>query len=224
MNEPMKLIAQRVIGERRSYKPQPIETLFPPYQTVLLKRYGMYYCSACFTSRNALLPQGQNTLHQEQPPVLLAMSTILFLRQFSHPDLIKIVNALFEQAAALAEHRGLLTPHDVVTPHYPSFPSRFPQQETASKIDRLIPRRKQDSDLMLAENPFANNVMIADKQIQHFYAAIDGHTNVAMLSESMGATMKETYETVRTLLKQNRIELYEPDGQTARNPLFPDSL
>jgi hypothetical protein len=197
----------------------------------------MHYCGVCFTSRNALLPQPENMLHQGRPPALLAMSTVLFLHQASSFDLIFAVNSLLDQAVAMAEQRGLLiayptTPPSVqFTPPSVQFtppPVQFTpppwQQEAIPSIDQLIPRRKRDTNLMLADNPFASKAAISDKHARRLHLAIDGHTAIAALSVSTGMTMNEIYEALRILLKQNRIELYEPDGQPARHPLFPDNL
>jgi hypothetical protein len=225
ISEPMTLIAQRVISERRSYKPQPLENLFPPYQTTLLKRYGMHYCGACFTSRNALLPQPENMIYQERPPAVLAMATVLFLRQAAPFDFISVISSLLDQAVAIAEHRGLLIAHATVTPPILQFSSPLVQQETMSTaIDQLIPHRKQDANLMLADNPFASKAIISDKAARRLHLAIDGQSNIATLSASTGMNIKETYEALRKLLKQNRIDLYEPNGQPAKNPLFPNEF
>jgi len=225
MSEPMTLIAQRVISERRSYKPQPLENLLPPYQTTLLKRYGMHYCGACFTSRNALLPQPENMIYQERPPAVFAMSTVLFLRHAAPFDFISVISALLDQAAAIAEHRGLLIAQATVTPPILQYSApQHLQQEAASSIDQLIPHRKQDANLMLADNPFASKAIISDKSARRLHLAIDGQANIATLAASTGLSMKEIYETLRKLLVQNRIELYEPNGQLARNPLFPNEF
>src|SRR5258707_2848193 len=61
-NEQVQRLAQHLIVERLTYKMQPLDTLFSPYQTLLLKRYRLYYSGACFNSQNALLPVRQEVL------------------------------------------------------------------------------------------------------------------------------------------------------------------
>ncbi len=217
INESMTLIAQHIIHKQISSQPQPIETLFPPYQSILLKRYGIHYCGACFTHRNAFLPPPENVLHQEHSPVLLAISTMLMLRQFPRPDLIPMISSLFDQAFAIAEQHDLLIAHTTVTPSLPALAPQFSQVETRFTIEQLIPRRKQDANFLLVDNPFVGKI-IADKRVRSLYSAIDGRTNIATLAESTGMTVKETYEALQKLRKQNRAELFQPDGQVARNP------
>lgn len=224
--EPMTHIAQQVISERHGYKIQPIEALFPAYQTILLKRYGMHYCGACFTSRNALLPPPATMQSSERPAALLAMATVIFLRQAVPFDLISGVSSLLDQAAAIAEHRGLLISYAAVTPPLLQFSSPLVQPQPQTQVaatpaaDQLIPRRKRDANFMVSNNPFANKDVIADKHARRLHLAIDGHADIAALSATTGLSMKDTYEALRKLLKQNRIELYEPDGQPARDTRF----
>lgn len=77
---------------------------------------------------------------------------------------------------------------------------------------------------MLADNPFASKAIISDKSARRLHLAIDGQSNVATLSASTGMNMKETYEALRKLLKQNRIEFCELNGQPVRDPLFPNEF
>lgn len=108
INDQVTYIAQRITSERRSYTLQPVETLFPSYQTTLLKRYGLNYCGACFTSGNVLLPPTENVFSNERSATLLAMTTLLFTRQSSYPDAIQAIGAVLDHAIAIAVSRSLL--------------------------------------------------------------------------------------------------------------------
>jgi hypothetical protein len=137
MNEQVQRIAQRLINERQSYEPQPLETIFSHYQTILLKRHGMNYWSVCFTSKNALLPPRLDAFARRESPAFLAMTTLVFFRQLPQPGITSIIGLLLERALDLALTRGLLLPSqdsqyryspsfaDMQTP-LPQFPSASP--------------------------------------------------------------------------------------------------
>jgi len=267
VNDYMTYIAQRVMSERRSYHPQAVETLFPSYQAMLLKRYGLNYCGACFISRNVLLPPPESMFSSERAPAPLAITLLLAVRQFPHPDVISTVTTVLEQAIMMAGNRNLLqgnaaytppafasqatpypppqaTPYATpypppqATPYPPPQATPYPplqatpppvqvtspppvqavQRETVFTLEQLIPRRRQDADLLLSDNPFSGAAIISDKKARRVHAAIDGRTNVTNLSAVIGMNMKEVYVALQLLLSQNRIELYEPDGKPANIP------
>ena len=222
VNDQMAYIAQRVTSERRSYQPQLTETLFPPYQATLLKRYGLNYCGICFTRNSLLLPPPESIFSNERSPVPLAMTSLFFVRQFPHSDTISTFSLILEQAMIMAGNRNLLLPMN--TPPPPSAavelqatPPPLPR-ETVFPLEQLIPQRRQDADLLLTDNPFARTAIISDKKARRLHAAIDGHTNVAALCHATGMNIKEVYVALQMLLSQHRIDLYKPDGQPASIP------
>jgi hypothetical protein len=221
VNDHIASIAQHLVNERLIYSPQPVENIFSHYQTILLKRYGLYYCTGCFTGSDSLLPQNSYTLSHEGYPIPLAMTTLLFLRKSPHRDFVPAVSAVLEQAVVVAGNRGLLLPA-AKTSHSPI--SRVaPQQESLPPFRELIPHRKQEASLMLSSNPFAGSPIIADKQARRLYNAIDGRTNVAGLSDAIGMNLKDIYTALQTLLKQRRIGLYEPGGREVDASQFLDN-
>lgn len=222
VNDHTAYIAQRVASERRSYQPQPTETLFPPYQATLLKRYGLNYCGICFTSNNLLLPPPESIFSNERSPLPLALTTLFFVRQFPHPDTISTFSLIFEQAMITAGKRNLLQAMNTPLPPSPvaALPATPPPipQETTFPLEQLIPQRRQDADLLLTDNPFARPAIISDKKARRLHAAIDGRTNVAALCQTTGMNIKEVYVALQMLLSQQRIDLYKPNGQPASLP------
>ncbi len=243
VNDYVAYVAQRVTSERRSYQPQPVENLFPSYQSALLKRYGLNYCGACFLSKNMLLPPSETMFSSERSPVPLAMTTLLIIRQFPHPDVIPSITMVLEQAIIMAGNRNLLYMHAPRTGHdftpQPPTQMQTPQprtdydfaphppaqmqtplvqqmpQESVFMLEQLIPRRRQDADMLLTENPFASGALISDKKARRLHAAIDGRSSIADLCGAIGMSSKEAYSALQFLLGQQRIELYTPDGRPA---------
>src|SRR5437588_2417844 len=155
VNDQVALVAQRLAHERRIYNLQPTENMFSQYQSVRLNRYGLYYCGGCFMNSNVLLPPPGDPLSHEKPSTLFAMIPLVFLQQFSHPDLVHTIGVILKQAVAIAENRGLLLPAAANSPQLSSPPAQvpLPQQASPPTPAELIPRRKQDASAMLASNP-----------------------------------------------------------------------
>lgn len=219
VNNQVAVIAQYIANERQTYMPQPVESIFPQYQTILLKRYGLNYFAGYFTSGNVLLPPPGNVFSQERPPVLFAMATLLFFRKSNHLDLVSSIGAILEQSVVVAGNYGLLLP--ATAPQSQSIvPPAFPQPEPLPALAELIPRGKTDSHQMLSDNPFASSAVISDKQARRLYAAIDGRMNVANLCEATGMDIKEVYASLQTLLTLRRVEIYEPNGRLVNASLF----
>lgn len=215
VNDQIILIAQRVVSEQRNIQPQPTANVFAQYQTLLLRRHGLNYCAGNFLSANVFLPPRSNTPSQEVMPTLLAMTALLFLRQAPHIDLVPTVGNILEQAVSLGGNRGLLLPTTNAPPFAPPTPPPFtpqapfaPQtplpQEALPPLTELIPRRKQDANLLLTSNPFAGAAVISDKQARRLHTAIDGRTNVSVLCNTTGMNIKDVYTALQTLLTQGR--------------------
>jgi hypothetical protein len=105
----MASLVQYIMNSRRSYRAQAVESLFPSFQTILLKRYGLFYCGACFASKNVYLPPVERMFAYDQLPTPLTMVALFFVRQISQVELLAAVNMSLEQALTLAESSGLLT-------------------------------------------------------------------------------------------------------------------
>lgn len=198
VNDHMVMAALRMLSERRNHRPQPVENIFSSHQVLLLKRYGLNYCIACFVSDNALLPPRSNEMAYEASPMLFSMVTLLFFRQLPHVDLAAAISQVLEQSVEIARNRGLLLPthrsirqplSGVQQPFMPVPPSMRQtspadqppftpapfQQEARAPLDALIPRRKQSADTLLSNNPFASSrAVIKDKSAHRLYKAIDG--------------------------------------------------
>ncbi len=189
VNDHIASIAQRIVNERLTYHPQPVENVFPHYQTILLKRYGLLYCTGCFTSSDSLLPQNGYTLSREDHAIPLAMTTLLFLRKYPHRDFVPAINAILEQAVVVAGNRGLLLP--AAKASQPPISQVSPQQESLPPLGGSFLVVNKRPPLMLSSNPFAGSAIIADKQARRLYAAIDGRISVADLSDATGMNLKE---------------------------------
>jgi CheY-like chemotaxis protein len=91
-------------------------------------------------------------------------------------------------------------------PHLSSFrPSWF----------KLIPHRREDDDVWWINNMRSNTAL--DIQTRYFYLAIDGHRNLEQLGVLMRMSADDVLKTIRYLLAQRRIQLYEPGGRVAND-------
>lgn len=223
VNDQMQQLAQQLIAKRLSYQPQPLDTLFSHYQTILLKRYGLHYWSACFTSKNALLPARGEIFERDTTPAFLTMMTLIFFRQMPMANIIQPMSFVLEKVMDSALVSGLLLPvSEPVTP-FPSLtpvtPFPFsehipPVPERRLQLSQLIPTQKQDANLMLSDNPFTQAAAITDKKARRLHAAINGQDSMAALGTATGMSPQEIKVALRFLWDQGRIEVHGPDGQT----------
>ena len=89
----------------------------------------------------------------------------------------------------------------------PPSPSR---EEPSLTLNKLIPHRSEDANLMSSSNPLSRSVVISDKQARRLYAAIDGQKNVEELCMVIHLDMKQAPKVLQLLLDQQLIHLYGP--------------
>src|SRR5579885_1235455 len=217
INDQIGAMAQRLAHERINYQPQLVENVFPHYQALLLKRYGLTYVTGCFNSSNLLPPQNVTSPYIA-PPTSLSVVALLFSRRGPQLHFVSVINGLVDQALTAAGNRGLLTPATIGThkqsgPQIPLQHPVTPPLPVMPSLTELIPHRKEDPSLMLSNNPFAKVPTIGDKQARRLYALIDGHTSIAELCSNTGMSVKEVSHSLQMLVRQNRIELYGPGGR-----------
>jgi hypothetical protein len=228
-NDQVAFLAQRIANERRRYNPQPVDGIFPYYQANILRRYGLNYCGGFQMSSNRLLAPPNDPYSQERPSTFFAMTTLLFLRQIPHMDLLPATANVMEQAMEMAGNRGLLLPaHANQSPISQAqvqtqapLPQKTPlPQEVPLPLGELIPQRKQDDSVMLSSNPFANSAIITDRQARRLYAAIDGQATLADLCNTTGMNIKDASDALQKLLAQQRVELHDPGGRPVNASLY----
>jgi hypothetical protein len=238
VNDQVATVVQRIAAERQSSKLLAVDNMFLHYQAALFKRYGLNYCMSYFLNKNVLIPAQQNSSSPMASPAPLAMTSLFLLRQSPHMDLLPIINTILNQAISVASNRGLLlsmSEFGQVTPFqgFPSqstpfqgFPSQstpfqgMPAQEALPTLAELIPHRKQDANMLTSSNPFSSSTVIADKRARRFYVAVDGHTSVAGICNSIHMDLKDAHVALQLLLVQQRIELYGPGGRLVNPSLF----
>jgi chemotaxis family two-component system response regulator PixH len=97
---------------------------------------------------------------------------------------------------------------------------RLAGQELLLALQKLIPRRSEDPDLLSMSNPLDSSVIIPDKHARRLHAAIDGRKTVDELCSITHLTMKEIYRALQILVAQHRIQLYTPDGKRVDSSLL----
>jgi len=217
VNEQVMQVARRFSYEQRFIPSQPVETLFPPHRATMLKRYNLSFCSGNFIDSDVLLPPPNNQFSSAKEPTLFALTILLFLAQSAHRDLMPTIRAVLKQSIELATNRGLLlqSPSVPITP-----PVTFTAQKMLPPFSALIPRLKENGNAMLTSNPFSRALVISDKHARRLHAAIDSSKSVAELSRSTGMDMKDTSAALQVLLKLQRIELLNDEGQVMKPTLF----
>ena len=99
-------------------------------------------------------------------------------------------------------------------------PQRLARQELLLALQKLIPRRSGDQDLLRLSNPLDISVVIPDKHARRLYAVIDGRKTVDELCSITHLDMKEVHRALQILLAQHRIQLYTTDGKQVDSSLL----
>jgi len=150
-------------------------------------------------------------------PTPLTMIVSLFTQQVPHPHLLPTIKRILEHALSIAKNRGLLS--SAANPPLGS-PANNRAQPKQLTFNELIPHSVQDVEAMQADNPFADGVVISDKQARQLYFAIDGKKSIAELADSTRMDQQELSSALRFLLKQKHIRLHEPNGKAIDSSQF----
>ncbi|QBD78806.1 hypothetical protein EPA93_23590 [Ktedonosporobacter rubrisoli] len=108
-----------------------VNRLFSANQADLFARYGMYYCACYFLRKPTLLvPTRPNAAPSEIPTPLIA-TLLLFTQHNISQNVLAAINMVLEQAVAIAESHGLLTPMNTSAATPTSVPSEPPNSQTS---------------------------------------------------------------------------------------------
>ena len=98
---------------------------------------------------------------------------------------------------------------------------RSTKQQNLPNWIKLIPRRKENPQLLTTANPLAGSVAIRDKQARRLHAAIDGKKNMEELARFTHMPTNDVFAALRILLAEQRIQLYTSEGElTDTAPFF----
>lgn len=99
-----------------------------------------------------------------------------------------------------------------------------PNQDLLQTYGYVIPRRAENLEQFLADNPFANATVIADKNARRLYSAIDDEKSLAELAHTTGLAAHEMFDALIYLFNQKRIHFYTRTGERIQNSDFVASL
>ena len=94
-------------------------------------------------------------------------------------------------------------------------------QQSLYALSKFVPRRIDAPDLLWSNSPEV--LAISDRRARQFYMVIDGQKNVEALTATIQMNRDEIIASLRFLLSQQHIHLYEPGGRLFDSSLF-DSL
>lgn len=234
-NEQVATTAARLMNTGNNYTFHAVDSVFSQYQSGLLRRYGLIYCSSYFLSSLALLPPPADAPEKNSAP--FAVIALLFLQNPPAPSILPAINMLFEQSVAIAESFHLLQPLNETdqirntsplsntslnrqsrTPLPPTsgplrntFPEKQPIQIPNNRY-KIVPHRLEDTAVMRSSNPLSGSVVISNKQARKVYAVIDGHKTIDDICASTALALDEVTTALQILLDQARIRLYDTDG------------
>ncbi|GHO89004.1 hypothetical protein [Dictyobacter formicarum] len=196
--------AKRLCNEHYTVTiPQVTEAIFSSQAAHHLTRYNLNYW-ACYQLTNSLPIQSAGYQYPLNRFNLSTYTLIsFFTRQPPNPRLIPTIGYIMEQVINLAYNRGLLLPEKQLLLQAPA---------QAAKADallmKLIPQRNFDNEA----NQGKHVQVITSRQVRRLYLSIDGRRNLANLAVLTQLHQQAFMQALRSLLTQERIQLYEPDG------------
>lgn len=219
LNDQVILAVKSIEYEQRMIPSRPVEAFFSPRQAALLKYYGLHFCAGGFTKNEALLPPpaNQNTFHPEPQPFML--TTLLYLTQRANWNVMPSVSALLKEVIQMATSKSFLLAPATST-SYTTAPSA---QSSQLSLGALVVRRKENTNLMITDNPFSSRSLIPDKQANRLHSLIDGKKTVTELAKKLDIEVKDISTPLRILLEMDRVELLDASGRPLRaSQFFPD--
>jgi CheY-like chemotaxis protein len=121
-------------------------------------------------------------------------------------------------AEALIQEVWEIVPDPLRSTTHPAVPT-VQAQRTRQTMLRLVPRQILRQDAMQASNPFAGGPAIKDRQARRLLSEIDGRKSVTRLATVTGLSLEEVIKALDVLLKANRIQLYDAQGQLVEEAL-----
>lgn len=224
INNQVATTVQRLLNGQFDNMFRPVENLFSSYQASTLSRFGLYYCACSFMRSEALLPPLYTTPEAQLIPIPLSIAVLLYSRQVLTHDTLSAIDLILGQAVSLAESRFLRSPGNISSGRLPAVNRAALQAPSPLDLYELVPRRNEDNKLLTASNPLSGTAVIPDKRARRFYDAVDGTRSIKEICERLHIDSREVYELLRILAAQDRIRLYEPDGQLVDISAFVDHL
>ena len=203
VNTYVRDVVQRLLHTRHSSPAQSVDSVFPRYLAILLKRHGLNYCANYFLSSPLLLPPANNPHATGRVPTPLGIILIVFIQHYPAHDILPSIDLIFQKALIIATQQALLFPVGTdIGPFRDKAPMTFPLPE-------LIPHRNEDP----LSNPITTGTAISDKRMRRLYAEIDDQTNVGELSRRTQFDLKEVARMLQILVTQRQVLMYEPSGR-----------
>jgi hypothetical protein len=207
-----------------------LQLFFSPQQAELLRQHKLYYWTGYFLSNSSLLlPVLSDHPFSKKTPTPLTLLVSLFLEQPPGRRLLPTVGYTLEQVIYIAKNRRLLrpatqAPTTIPLPKTAVVSQPLPPLSSSGKrpgvpyVLNLIPRRLHAGD------PSSGTILLSDQSSHRLYLAIDNHKSLADLCAQTRMSTKDFYTSLRTLLSQKDILLYEAGGRPVDSSLILQSF
>ncbi|QBD79715.1 hypothetical protein EPA93_28555 [Ktedonosporobacter rubrisoli] len=190
-------VVEHMLQQQYDIPLQSVLNVFPTHLATLLQRYGINFCAGCGIREDLYLSSLESPQHADLADTPQKLGIFIFLRRPPQRPLTDIYT-LLRQALVMAEQKQLLRIQRT---------SSAPAQHARSlALKALVPRHTMDA----AGNPLTLTIAIRDKNARNLYLAIDDHKTIAELASLTQLSKDEMSQALRVLLKQQRIQLYEP--------------
>jgi hypothetical protein len=214
VNTQIAALAGRMLNEQHTIQLRSVEAYFSQYLALLLRRYGVHYCTGCFVHTNMLLPPPRQDLSAQKTATPLAMVLFLFFQHMPNQNILPTIQDIVAQTLPIASSRGfLLTTPASSDPIPPSTEPPSSTQLTQKALVALIPRRAEDP----MSNPLSAAKALSEQQLRQVYAVINDRRNIAELCKLTNLDLQDVLQILQKLVVMHLVQIHEPTGRRVEN-------
>jgi hypothetical protein len=221
VNQPLADTVEQLLNKQQSVAPRPVGNIFSQYHSKLLMRYNLNYWACHFMSNPILLPPARDTSSYEKVATPLSLGITVFLQHSPSSRLLPTLAHILDHVLPIAKSRGLLkiTPPtqpslQLTTSQYTGKQPTLADQYTGKQLvlADFTPYRMQAASS--TQYASLDGSIMRDKNVRRLYLAIDGRKNIGELAAFMRLSTHEFHAALSLLLKQKRIQIFEPGERT----------
>jgi len=237
LNAQIAELVERLLREQHGTMPLPVASAFPTPQANWLGQYQLYYWAGYFMKSDLFVPPATGKPTQGKIATPLRMIVSLFTEHPPSQHLLRATNFVLEQSIRVMTERKLLSsvPPAITNlanlsyttntrpPHTNTKPSQTntkPPQHTQFSLTDVIPCRIENIEKLQASNPFANALVISEKDARRLYSAIDGEKSVVELAQITHLDTQDMISALLYLVRQRQIRFQDQEGNPIESSLL----
>lgn len=221
LNAQIAELVERLLREQHGTMPLPVTSAFPSPQANWLGQYQLYYWAGYFMKSDLFVPPATGKPTQGKIATPLRMVVSLFTEHPPSQHLLRATNFVLEQSIRVMTERKLLSSMPPAITNLANLSTNTgPPPHTQISLTDVIPCRIENIAKLQASNPFANALVIPEKDARRLYSAIDGEKNVVELAQITHLDTQDMIDTLLYLVRLRQIRFQDPEGNPIESSLL----